>query len=372
MLRIYEFDDLGTQNMLTELENARDIKVSREINGEYNISFYCPYDEKRHFVKENRLVKCEGQIFRIMKITGNAAQEISVFGEHIYNSDAKLTHLQNIPDSMGVKPSKLLRDVFEGTVFKYLSDKEIKGLDMTPVDEDGLLIDFFSMDKTTPYEAAQVVIQNCGKGELYIDNFNIALVESIGEDRGVRLNASDNLSELSVERDFSGVITRLYPYGHEDIHIGSANSDVQYVDSVNIGKYGIREGYRDYSDYSSPTDIKNRALWEFDEANEERIDVPSVNISGRIIDLAKNSGYDFRKIALGDKIRIEYDGDTYFERVIKIQRYPYEPKMGEISIGRVKKDLFFYLNTLGKLGNRYQKAITISGKLKTRRSDNEA
>ena len=37
--------------------------------------------------------------------------------------------------------------------------------------------------------------------------------------------------------------------------------------------------------------------------------------------------------------------------------------MGDVSIGRIKKDLFFYLNQMGKFGRNYKKASTTSGKV---------
>ena len=58
------------------------------------------------------------------------------------------------------------------------------------------------------------------------------------------------------------------------------------------------------------------------------------------------------------------DGDAEItERVIRLESYPYEPLMGEVSIGRVKKDLFFYLNQMGKLTRNYKKVSTSSGKV---------
>lgn len=97
--------------------------------------------------------------------------------------------------------------------------------------------------------------------------------------------------------------------------------------------------------------------------NEERIDIPNLNISGELIDLSKISDYDFMKLNLGDRVRIYYDGDIYYERIIKTERYPYEPKMGSVSIGRVKKDLFFYLNQIGELGKKYKRVSTSTGKV---------
>ena len=74
------------------------------------------------------------------------------------------------------------------------------------------------------------------------------------------------------------MVTKLYPYGKDDAHIGSVNSGKQYIISENADIYGVREGYRDYTDYIEPSKILRRARWEFDSENEERIDVPCVNI----------------------------------------------------------------------------------------------
>ena len=42
------------------------------------------------------------------------------------------------------------------------------------------------------------------------------------------------------------------------------NSGKQYIISENADIYGVREGYRDYTDYIEPSKILRRARWEFD------------------------------------------------------------------------------------------------------------
>ncbi|MDD6484883.1 MAG: prophage endopeptidase tail family protein [Clostridiales bacterium] len=365
MLKLYEFDDLKLERLTAHLENASQVKVVHEINGVHELSFYYPPDEKSRLIKENALVVCEGQAFRIMRVSSENAKvgQISVKAMHVYNADAAAVHLQNVPDCIGVKPTEVLRLAFSNTPFTLLSDSEIAALGMTSVDSDGFLIDFFSADKTTPYDVMNEVIKNCGKGEIYTDNYKIALVERLGNDNGVRLSLEDNMSNINVERDMSSLITRLYPYGFEDMHIGSVNSSVQYIDSPNIKKYGIREGFKDYSDYRDPADILSRGQWEFDPRNEERIDIPSINITASVIDLSRISGYDFFKLGLGDRVRVIYGDDTYYERVIKTEYYPFEPLEGEVSIGRVKKDLFFYLNQIGAVKKQYNRVSTSNGKV---------
>lgn len=348
------------------LNNASEVKVTREINGAYTLNFSCPYDEKARLIEVNMLIDCEGQLFRIMSIEkqSEGAVRQSVEAMHVYNADAQKIHLQNVPDFIGKSPYEVLKKAFKNTPFTLLGDIELNKLDLKRVDYDGLLIDFFSMDKTTPFEVMNTVIENCGKGEIYVDNYNIALVERIGRDTKIKLSLDKNLENVTVERDVSELVTRLYPYGYEDLHIGSVNGGVQYIDSPNIAVYGVREGFRDYSDYKEPEDVFNRGLWELDPNNEERIDVPAVNVSGKLIDLSRLAEYgELMKINIGDRVIVNDGESEISERVIRIENYPYEPLMGEISIGRVKKDLFFYLNQMGKLTRSYKRVSTSSGKL---------
>ena len=60
-----------------------------------------------------------------------------------------------------------------------MTDSELTKVGLKRVDYSGFKVDFFSMDKTNPYEAVKALIENCGKGEIYADNYKIALVERI-------------------------------------------------------------------------------------------------------------------------------------------------------------------------------------------------
>lgn len=369
MLKLFDYDAKSFESgQIAILQDAVNVKISHEINGNHTLSFEYPIsDEKSEIIEENKIIVCEGQGYRIMKTTRSleGSNTLSVDCMHIYNADAPKIHLQNIPDMIGMTPTAVIKKAFSGSPFTLFTDSELDTLGMRRVDYDGFKIDFFSEDKTNPYDVMQSVIKNCGKGEIYTDNYKVALVERIGKDNGLRLRLGKNLANLSIERDVSNLITRLYPYGNEDMHIGSVNGGKQYIDSENISLYGVREGYADYSDYSDPTKIMNRARWEFDSDNAERIDVPDINISGEIIDLSKLVQYgDFDGISIGDTVSVADGNNIRNERVIKIERFPYEPCKTAVSIGRVKKDLFFYLDQIGTLSKKYAKISTGSGKVK--------
>lgn len=366
MLKIYEYNDLNTQNCIAYLNAANEVKITREINGEYSMAFSYPYDEKSEYIRVNRLIECEGQLFRVMKISrvNNGTIVLNIECEHVYNADAKAYHIQNVPDFIGKSPYEVIDYAFLNTPFSLIGEDDLSLLGLKRIDDDGFVIDFFSADKVTPYEVMNTVIENCGKGEIYIDNYRIGLVERIGRDTDIQLELRSNMQNISIERDITGLVTRLYPYGYEDLHIGSVNDEIQYIDSPNISIYGIREGFKDYSDYKEPEDVLNRGLWEFDAGNEERIDIPSINVSGKLIDLSKLSDYGQEmKINIGDRVRVSDGSVKIEERVIRMEEYPYEPEMGEISIGRVKKDLFFYLNQMGKINKKYTRISTTGGKV---------
>lgn len=365
MLKILDYNAEDFTGGIT-LGDAYNVRVTYEINGTRMLEFTHPLNEKSEMIEENKLVICEGQAYRIIRLSRSRGGEATLNAEchHVYNADAPNIHLQNVPDMIGVSPVNVLARVFAGSKFTLISDSKLNQLGMRRVDSDGFLIDFFSMDKTNPFDVMKAIIESCGKGEIYADNYSIALVEKIGGNNHMRLDLTKNMQNISVERDITDMVTRLYPYGKNDAHIGSVNGGVQYIQSANASVYGIREGYRDYGDYAEPSKIKRRALWEFDKENEERIDVPGINITGTFADISKISDSINEKIGVGDEVTVIDNGNEIRERVIKLEYYPYQNDATVISIGRVRRDLFFYLEQMGTLTRRYSKISTETGKVK--------
>ena len=340
------------------IDEAQDVRVTYEINGARTLAFTYPKNEKSNYVRENKIVICEGQAYRVMRAVceRDGREFIRVECSHVWNADAPNFHIQNLPDMIGVSPTSVLGAAISGSRFSLFTDSELARLNMTRVDADGFLIDFFSIDKTNPYDVAKMLIESCGKGELYADNYKIALVERIGTDTNIRLDLTKNMRDLTVERDITDLITRLYPYGKNDAHIGSVNGGKQYIDSPNISAYGVREGYREYSDITEPADLITRAEWEFSDRNAERIDAPSLSVTGTYADISRLSGYGAdEKIGIGDGVTVIDGTRPIALRVIKIE---YDPTGGEstvISVGHVKKDLFFYLRQIGEITSRLKK-----------------
>lgn len=349
------------------LNNAYNVKETRILNDTGSIEFDYPYDEKARLISQNMLVSVNGHIYEISRTTRNmnGADSLHVYGTPHFVYEAQKAFIPTIGDHIGKSSRYVLKQaidiisdfkksVGERCIFHIMTDAELTAKGMKWVADDELLIDFFSTDKTNLWDVIKTIIEDLGRGEIYhetgIDSSNnvvcnIAIVERIGTDNGVRLRLEKNMQSISIERNVSDMITRLWAFGSDDLTVSSVNGGKAYIDSPNIEKYGVQEGYKDYSDYTSADKLYRNAKWEFDEDNEDRIDAPQLTISGKLIDLSKLAEYGAaEKLEIGDTVHVfDIDGTEYVQRVIEYQAYPLEPKESNISIGHIRRDFFIGL-----------------------------
>lgn len=349
------------------LNNAYNVKETRILNDTGSLEFDYPYDEKARLISQNMLVSVNGHIYEISRTTRNmnCADSLHVYGTPHFVYEAQKAFIPTIGDHIGETSRAVLQaavkiisdfkeEVKEKCIFHIMTNAELTEKGMKWVADDELLIDFFSTDKTNLWDVIKTIIENLGRGEIFhettidINNnivCNIAIVERIGTDNGVRLRLEKNMRSISIERNVSDMITRLWAFGSDDLTVSSVNGGKAYIDSPNIEKYGVQEGYKDYSDYTSADKLYRNAKWEFDEDNEDRIDVPQLTISGKLIDLSKLAEYgDAEKLEIGDTVHVfDIDGTEYVQRVIEYQAYPLEPKESNISIGHIRRDFFIGL-----------------------------
>lgn len=349
------------------LNNAYNVKETRILNDTGSIEFDYPYDEKARLISQNMLVSVNGHIYEISRTTRNmnGADTLHVYGTPHFVYEAQKAFIPTIGDNIGKSSryvlkqaidiiSKFKKSVGENCIFHIMTNAELSEKGMKWVADDELLIDFFSTDKTNLWDVIKTIIENLGRGEIFhettIDSnnnivCNIAIVERIGTDNGIRLRLEKNMQSISIERNVSDMITRLWAFGSDDLTVSSVNGGKAYIDSPNIEKYGVQEGYKDYSDYTSAGKLYRNAKWEFDEKNEDRIDTPQLTISGKLIDLSKLAEYgDAEKLEIGDTVHVfDIDGTEYVQRVIEYQAYPLEPKESNISIGHIRRDFFIGL-----------------------------
>ena len=373
------------------LNNAYNVKETRILNDTGSLEFDYPYDRKARLISQNMLVSVNGHIYEISRTTRNmnGADSLHVYGTPHFVYEAQKAFIPTIGDHIGKSSRVVLQaavkiisdfkeEVKEKCIFHIMTNAELSEKGMKWVADDELLIDFFSTDKTNLWDVIKTIIENLGRGEIFhettIDSnnnivCNIAIVERIGTDNGVRLRLEKNMQSISIERNVSDMITRLWAFGSDDLTVSSVNGGKAYIDSPNIEKYGVQEGYKDYSDYTSADKLYRNAKWEFDEDNEDRIDVPQLTISGKLIDLSKLAEYGAaEKLEIGDTVHVfDIDGTEYVQRVIEYQAYPLEPKESNISIGHIRRDFFIGLWQTEQAAKKHSKWQTANNSVNIRK-----
>ena len=378
--KLHEWNETDfTGGCLAYLNKAYEVAVFEGLQETHTVSFKYPMkDEKSELIKENRIVSVEGQAYRItfVKRDYSGSRIMTVKANRIFYDDALHHHLPTIGNdtdvtksTIGVDPYDVIKLAIADTKFELIPDSELKEMGMTRIGADGVKIDFYPTDKINTYDVIQNVIEAYGRGEIYYDNYRFAVVERIGKDNGVRMSIIKNMTSLSVERNTQELTTRLYMYGKDDLTISSVNGGKPYIESEEgIEKYGIREAYRDYSDYDDPEKLKAFGEWDLKgEGNEFRLDRPQLTITGDVVDLSKLAEYgDFYKIALGDTVHV-FEGDIeHKKRIVSMKYYPYSAKQPSVTIGQpTLANPYYHAWYMGKLLKTVQKNSGRANKLKT-------
>ena len=378
--KLHEWNETDfTGGCLAYLNKAYEVAVYDSLQEVPTVSFKYPMkEEKADLIQEYRIVSVEGQAYRIttVKRDYSGSRIMTVKANRIFYEDAMRHHFTTIGNdtdvtksTIGVDPYDVIKLALADTKFELISDSELKKMGMTRIGADGVKIDFYPTDKINTYDVIQNVIEAYGRGEIYYDNYRFAVVERIGKDNGVRMSIKKNMTSLSVERSTQELTTRLYMYGKDDLTISSVNGGKPYIESEEgIEKYGIREAYRDYSDYDDPEKLKAFGEWDLKgEGNDFRLDRPQLTITGDVVDLSKLAEYgDFYKIALGDTVHV-FEGDIeHKKRIVSMKYYPYSAKQPSVTIGQpTLANPYYHAWYMGKLLKTVQKNSGRANKLKT-------
>lgn len=378
--KLHEWNETDfTGGCLAYLNKAYEVAVFEGLQETHTVSFKYPMkDEKADLIQEYRIVSVEGQAYRIttVKRDYSGSRIMTVKANRIFYEDAMRHHFPTIGNdtdvsksTIGVDPYDVIKLAIADTKFELIPDSELKEMGMTRIGADGVKIDFYPTDKINTYDVIQNVIEAYGRGEIYYDNYRFAVVERIGKDNGVRMSIKKNMTSLSVERNTQELTTRLYMYGKDDLTISSVNGGKPYIDSKEgIEKYGIREAYRDYSDYDDPEKLKAFGEWDLKgEGNDFRLDRPQLTITGDVVDLSKLAEYgDFYKISLGDTVHV-FEGDIeHKKRIVSMTYYPYSAKQPSVTIGQpTLANAYYHAWYMGKLIKTIQKNSGRANKLKT-------
>lgn len=366
---------------------AADVCETKRLNEDWTLSFSYPRNDRlSEALREPfAVVELDGHMFIAESITSTSDELDKISCRHAFFRDTSKMHVPNLgstdtSDTIGIKPMVLAQKAFSEsgcyvsdssyTVpsnqrYSPLGQEAAQALGMCLLGEDPeTTIDWESTDKTTVLDILSQIIENSGEGELYIGKNRVwAIVKRIGEDKNIILNTANFATNISIAKNYSDIVTRLYVYGKDDLTIANAEKNTSktvYINSPNIGIYPLCEGYKEYSDIEDPDKLFERALWETDEDNPNRIDMPKITVTATVAALSAAGGRTL-DISLGDGLWIYDLGTRYYVRCIEMSHYPFEPGRDSLILGTPEKDSFFFLNQLGKLAARYKNISTYKG-----------
>lgn len=373
-LKVYsknKTDFASNKNLLAALRRAKDVCMSLSADGEYSLRFSLPQDDPGwQYITYECLVKCAGQFYRVKSVDGTTVNAQAVY------KDAAFTFLENVGDMLGKKPREIMTVLFEGTDIHVLTETEAEALGLEWVDA---TTDFFETSKLNPIGGLKQLMDMLAKykhhAELYVDNYNIALVKQIGTDKThIKLSTDRNAKELTRSWDTSQMITRLYAYGKDDLPMGQTVYGKNFVQSPEYDQYP-RDGFMTFDEIEikingdeTSEEARERAVKElidaakqqFAEGNPDRIDKPNITFNVQFLDTGNET------IGLGDTVTlVDADGGTYTRRVVSMEVYPFERQRNTITTGKMPTTINDVITDLVGSYRKTQIHTNAKGELKT-------
>lgn len=313
--------------------------------------------EKWKYVKENIVIKCTApwsnkkQLFRVNKPEKDL-DTIKATAYPIFY-DARKTYIKDfknddvlICDTGNVNGQQALDKILSGTKYKGYSNIS--------------KVDRARYDKKNIIQAVNGDIDNSFTkvwgGEIYLDNYDIYLNESIGHDNGVVIEYGKNLTGLHEEIDMDSVVTRIIPIGFDGLRL---EGKTPWIDSSLISKYyDIFEKEIVFEDVKVKDENNEEGFDTIDEARQElirrakllftdeHIDVPRVSLEIEFESL-KNA-IEYKDINILEDIR---HGDIVIAKHSKLNvntsirciGYDYdvmEESYKSLKLGQVQYDYF--------------------------------
>lgn len=188
-------------------------------NSDFYLNLECSLDYLDYVVPQNIIVANTPQGDQAFRITAmqKTRSKIKATCKHIfYDSENYL-----IADSYVV--DKNCNDALD-----HLNNATDNTSPFTTI-SDIQTINSFRCVRKSLCEAIETVVERWG-GHLIRNNWNIEIRETIGNDNGVVIQYKKNLKEISVDYDWSSVVTKLMPVGKDGLLLDDlyVSSDVAY------------------------------------------------------------------------------------------------------------------------------------------------
>lgn len=369
-LKVYDtYENNFDHNGLGVLFDAVEPKVSINIDGTRTLEFQLNFKSPSwRLIRQGNIVKVDDQLYRIANYTRkNGGDEISqVTCFHVFGDSAFFTLNEFPKDVEEVKIDtvrNLLVEAFEGSRFNIMSEPDVASRGMIWVPD---LIEFEVADKTTAGEVLSQVFTKIEKGELYVDNWSIAVVQRLGRNKGVRLSETVNTESIEEDSDYSELYNILTVSGKDGLPLPDTYPSSVLRSEQSISIYGERMGYLDFDQIEDKVELLAMAEYAISPTNADRIDMPKSSIKVSYIDLAKLYK-EYPSLGVGDTVFVpsELTVEPIIEaRITQIDYYPLSPENSSITVGNPPRTLTDMLGSAVRAGESFHKVTDERGRIK--------
>jgi len=339
-------------NGLGFLKDCLSANVTHEINGIYELNFEYPLNTNMiDYLIEDNIVKCNVgndnyQLFRIKHIQ-KTFKTIKVNAPHIFY-DLSSNFIEDCA------PTKLTADVFGNWILDRttINNKFRFSTNLADVKSARYV-------RRNPVECIMGNIDNSMlslfNAEIIRNNFDINIVDRIGNDNNVKLSIGKNIKEINISIDSSSIFTKVMPVGYDGLLLPE-----KYVDSPLIDNYIFPKICKYNFDNIKYDETADDAYHTLDEAYEAMInatndlyekglDKPTINVKINWLELSKTREYYekyhyLEKIELGDTVHADLLGLTYTARITKTIYNVLTDKIDSFEVGSTKNTINTTLN----------------------------
>lgn len=219
MIKCFGMDDTSFSSNGDVVIQPFKALVHKVDNGDFYLELECSLDYLGYIIPNNIIVAPTpqgDQAFRIYYVS-TTRRKITAKCLHLfYDSNNYLIADSNVVAKNCNDALDHLNNATDNTSpFTTLSDVET--------------VNSFRCVRKSLAEAINTVLERWG-GHLVRNNWNISIMNSIGQDNGVTIQYKKNLKEITVDYDWSSVVTKLMPVGKDGLLLDDlyVSSDTQY------------------------------------------------------------------------------------------------------------------------------------------------
>ncbi|MDD4458744.1 MAG: phage tail protein [Proteiniphilum sp.] len=309
------------------LENAYDIIVTGEINGEDTLSFKIPYrDSKRSYIDSEKKIQIVDDIYKVRTVTDTKDTEGNAITE-VY-AEAEFYDL-----TFSVRKEERS---FEAETAEVPMAYALAGTEWAV----GTVNVRTKRTWTSSEKNALSILRNVADlhgGDLVFDCANrlVHLLTVNGKDSGALFAYRKNMKSIQRVVDTRSLVTRLYAFGAEGLTFADINNGKPYVEDYTYTNE-VRISTLDCSSFTNPYQMK-----EYAEMRLAQYAKPTISYVLNAMDLSVLTGYEHEAWALGDYVRVEDKelGISVTTRIVRREYNLQEPWNTVLELSTTLKNL---------------------------------